>query len=141
MTKQYYKWTVLVLTLSGVLFSGYLSGVKFFSKTCAFNESCPYFLGYPACYFGFAMFLALFLTTSALVLGKASFAKVLKINLAISLLGTAYATYFAVPEIRAIMAGTFESRFLGLSTCVYGQMFFILVLLITAVTMFRRRSL
>ena len=48
------------LGLAGILFSGYLSAIKFFSATCAFNEPCPYFLGYPACYFGFGMFLIIF---------------------------------------------------------------------------------
>lgn len=57
------KKIYLLLTLSGVLFSGYLSSVKFFTKTCAFNESCPYFLGQPACYYGFIIFLGMFIIT------------------------------------------------------------------------------
>ena len=48
---------LLALSIAGLLFSGYLSSYRFFSDTCAFNEPCPYFLGYPACYYGFAMFL------------------------------------------------------------------------------------
>jgi hypothetical protein len=140
MTKQYYKWTVFVLTLSGVLFSGYLSGMKFFTKTCAFNESCPYFMGYPACYFGFGMFLILFIVTSMLLAGKIGFAQALKINLWVSLAGSAFATYFAIPEFQALIAGTFASRFLGLSTCIYGLLFFVLVLIITVATIIKRRA-
>ena len=61
--KTAYKKAALLLTLAGVLFSGYLSGVKFISDTCAFNEGCPYFLGYPACYYGFLMFSIMFIAT------------------------------------------------------------------------------
>jgi hypothetical protein len=30
---------------------------KLFSGMCAFDESCRYFPGYPACWYGFAMYL------------------------------------------------------------------------------------
>jgi hypothetical protein len=54
---------LLALASAGLLFSGYLSAVNLFSGTCAFNETCPYFLGYPACWYGFAMYLIIFLVT------------------------------------------------------------------------------
>lgn len=40
--------TILILEIADTLFAGYLSAVKLISHTCAFNESCPYFLEYPA---------------------------------------------------------------------------------------------
>jgi hypothetical protein len=52
------KW-LLVLAIAGLLFSGYLSAVKFFSNSCALGETCPYFIGLPACYFGFGMYVAI----------------------------------------------------------------------------------
>jgi hypothetical protein len=64
------------LALAGLLFSGYLSTVKFFSDTCAFNESCPLFLGYPACFYGFAMYLIMFCVTGLGVLGRVGYEKV-----------------------------------------------------------------
>ena len=47
MTEKRYNMLNVLLTLSGVLFSGYMSSIRFFSDQCAFNEPCPYFLGYP----------------------------------------------------------------------------------------------
>ena len=74
MTHQFYRRAAFILSLLGVLFSGYLSGIKFFTSTCAFNESCPIFLGLPACYFGFALFLILFITSLMLLMARRRFA-------------------------------------------------------------------
>lgn len=126
-----YKGWAFGLSTAGVLFSGYLSGVKFFAKTCAFNQSCPYFLGYPACYFGFAIFLALFIVSLMLLLGKVGFSKAVKINTWVSALGVLFAARFSYPEVRDMLAGTYQSWFLGLSTCVYGLIFFLAVFVIS----------
>src|ERR1019366_10609833 len=61
---------LFILASAGLLFSGYLSAVNLFSHTCAFNESCPFFLGYPACFYGFAMYLVMFFVTGLGVLGR-----------------------------------------------------------------------
>ncbi len=58
-----HTYTLLGLALLGFLFSGYYAATKFFTDTCAFGETCPYFLGYPACYYGFGMFTVLFVTS------------------------------------------------------------------------------
>ena len=60
MNLKTYLNTTLVLTLGGVLFSGYLSFYKLLTGNCALNEPCPFFLGYPACWYGFAMFFVIF---------------------------------------------------------------------------------
>lgn len=54
--------TLFGFIVAGLLFSFYLAGTKFLSDTCAFNAPCPYFLGYPACYTGFLIYLALLIT-------------------------------------------------------------------------------
>jgi len=123
----------------GVLFSGYLSGTKFFTSTCAFNESCPYFYGYPACYVGFALFLILFITSLMLVMGKARFMKAAKTNTLFSGIGVLFSGYFAYPEVRGMLDGTFQSRFLGLSTCSYGLIFFALIFVISLWSIIKRR--
>ena len=64
------KKTIFILGLSGLVFAGYLSAIKLFNEKCAFNEACPYFLGYPACYYGFVMYLAIAVLAGLLVLGK-----------------------------------------------------------------------
>ena len=116
------------LTLAGVVFSGYLAGIKFFKATCAFNEPCPLFFGYPACYFGFLMFATMFVLS---VIGLISPKKVLVwfISL-VSLLGILFASYFTIPEIGKLIAGI-TNYSLGLPTCSYGLIFFVLIFIIS----------
>ncbi len=114
---------IFIFALAGVLFSGYLSAVKFFTKTCAFNETCPYFLGYPACWYGFLMFIAMFIVASLGLLKKFSADSAVKIILVVSALGILFAGSFVAQEISASkLTGN-----LGLSTCVYGLIFYILI--------------
>ena len=91
MTTLTYTKIMVPLTLAGVLFSGYLSSVRFFSNSCAFDEPCPMFLGLPACYFGFAMFLALSAVSLTALVKKSRPREYIKANIAISTIGTLFA--------------------------------------------------
>lgn len=111
---------LLVLALAGLIFSGYLSAVKFFSGSCAFNESCPYFLGYPACWYGFAMYLVMFIVTLLALIWQTAPRTAFKIDVAVAFLGIIFAGSFVVQEVAASrVTGT-----LGLSTCAYGLIFY-----------------
>ena len=133
--KTYLKWSIL-LSLGGVLFSGYLSGVRLFSGICAFNEPCPYFLGYPACYFGFALFVTMFITSITASINKVRSLQPVKVIFAISLLGTLFAGYFVAQELLSAFArGTFVFYGLGLPTCAYGLVFFIIIFSISLNTL------
>jgi len=139
-TDKYLK-IALPLTLAGVLFSGYLSGIKFFSGTCAFNESCPIFLGYPACYFGFAMFSTMFVATVIAFAKKAAGRWPIRLNLAVSLLGMVFSGYFTVGEISVWFTEGFKSfGLLGLSTCAYGFVFYIVVFVFTLVAFSKKEA-
>lgn len=127
MTKDKNKITLFLLGVSGVLFSGYLSGVKFFSSTCAFNESCPYFLGYPACYFGFIMFLVIAIVSTYLLYSKKDQKQGIKIIFLVSLVGILFAGRFTFEEIPLIFKQGFTAYALGLPTCALGLIFYILV--------------
>lgn len=134
-TRTYYKWATY-LSLAGVLFAGYLSGVKFFSGGCALNEPCPYFLGYPACYFGLGMYLAMFATSFVAHNKKIRSLQPVKIILVISLLGILFAGYFVVQEALDVVArGTFTLYGLGLPTCAYGLIFYIIIFAISLKTL------
>lgn len=133
--KTYLKWSTL-LALGGVLFSGYMSGVKLFSGICAFNEPCPYFLGYPACYFGFAMFLAMFITSITATINKVRSLQPVKVIFILSLLGILFAGYYVAQELLSVFArGTFVFYGLGLPTCTYGLVFFIIIFSISLSTL------
>jgi cytochrome bd-type quinol oxidase subunit 2 len=123
-----HKYTIYTLTLLGTLFSGYLSGVKFFTNTCALGETCPLFLGYPACYFGFGMFLALFILANFLVFRKTEQKGVAAAIQWVSVLGIIFAGRFVVNEFTQWSSTGFEWFALGLPTCAYGLIFYMLVL-------------
>jgi hypothetical protein len=122
---------LLGLTIAGLLFSGYLSGVKLFDGTCAFNESCPFFLGYPTCYYGFAMYLVMFVSLILLRMGKMSEVKSLQRVLGVSILGIFFAGYYSVSELSKLMGGSITEYFLGLPTCAYGLIVYIAIFGVT----------
>src|SRR3989344_5447643 len=98
---------LFILSIMGLLFSGYLSGVKFFTSTCAFNESCPYFFGYPACYFGFAMFLLITIFSFLLMFSGVGKGKSWVGVSIVSFLGVLFAGYFTLGEIPVLLSNGF----------------------------------
>ncbi len=122
---------ILWLSIAGTLFSGYLSATKLFSSSCAFNEPCPSFFGYPACYVGFLLFLSLFITSLCGVLRKRESSKI-KTLLILSTIGTLFSGYYVLDELlNWLNAGEIQLYTLGLSTCMYGFVFFLLVFIIS----------
>ena len=120
------KKAILILSIAGLIFAGYLSGVKFFSGSCALGEGCPYFLGYPACYFGFAMYLLLTIYALILVFGKDGSIAVRPIKL-ISFLGILFAGSFTIGEIPLLFDKGFGAFALGLPTCALGLIFYVTI--------------
>jgi len=116
------KKTLFGVGIAGVLFSGYLSAVKLFSNTCAFNESCPFFLGYPACYYGFVLFALIALLAGFLYFGKGHVKTLLNRLALVSLVGIVFSGYFVIQEIPNY-----------LSTCSLGLLFYILVFILSIV--------
>lgn len=115
--------TIFILTAAGLGFSGYLSAVKLLSGSCAFNESCPYFLGYPACWYGFAMYLVMCVMTGLAIFKKVRPLAALTTDVLVSTLGIIFAGSFVVQEV----AQSRLTGVLGLSTCVYGLVFYIAI--------------
>ncbi len=130
---------LLALSGAGMLFAGYLSAVKLFSDTCAFGESCPYFFGYPACYYGFAMYLALFLVVGSALLKRIGETLAAKTILLISSLGILFAGYFTIGEIPTLIDRGFRAYLLGLPTCALGLIFYITITIV-AINILRRSS-
>lgn len=132
------KYIIYTLTLLGTLFSGFLSAVKFFTDTCALGEACPLFLGKPACYFGFGLFLILFILSNILVFRKTDQEKTSLAILIVSIIGTLFSGRFVVNEFIQWSKTGFEWSALGLPTCAYGLIFYLLVLVF--VLRYRRLS-
>jgi hypothetical protein len=114
---------VLGFSVAGFLFSGYLTAVKVFSGGCAFNETCPIFLGHPACWYGFALYSALLALSVLTFSNKLALRSGLLAATAIALVGIVFAGYLTVGEYATFMAGGFEGS-LGLPTCFLGLIFY-----------------
>jgi len=125
-TQSFFK-IMVGLTIVGVIFSGYVSAVKLFSGTCAFNEGCPYFLGYPACLYGFAMFFVMFVVSVMGLRGSLRFEKAKNALRYVSLLGIVFAGRFVIEElINWIRYGNPDYQ-LVLPTCVYGLVLYSII--------------
>lgn len=116
---------LVLLSLSGTLFAGYLSAVKLFTKGCALDTGCSYFIGYPTCYYGFAMFLMLFSLSLWYFFFHALKTRILMQGVA--LMGILFSLYFTVTEV-APMITTGVRYGLFLPTCAYGLMVYLAVL-------------
>jgi hypothetical protein len=111
---------LFVLTTAGLLFSGYFSAIRLFTGTCAFNEFCPYFLGYPACWYGFGMFLIMFIVTTLAFAKKIHAETAVTTDIIVALFGMFFSGRFAIIEfVRALSMGGPV-----LSTCTFGFLFY-----------------
>lgn len=122
---------LFVFSFGGLLFAGYIGGIKFFTETCAFNESCPYFLGYPACYYGFVMYLVLSIASYLLVTSRVDMAKGLRVVSTVSFLGILFAGYFTFKELPVLFTEGLKAYALGLPTCALGLIFYVLIFVIS----------
>ena len=126
-----YAKTMLFLGLAGLLFSGYLSAVKLFSSTCAFNEPCPYLWGWPACWYGFGMFLIIFIAALWGLLRENARRKLTKVIALVSAAGIVFAGYFTLPEMNNLFSGAATGYTLLLPTCAYGLIFYVLIFVLS----------
>lgn len=127
MTSDMYLLITSWLALGGVFFAGYLSAVRLITKKCAFNESCPYFLGFPSCWYGFTMFLVLFGAALSGRTGYITVSVATNTLLSVSLLGILFAGYFSLQELIAWLRSPSKSYSLGLPTCSYGLVFYVII--------------
>ena len=119
---------IFIFALIGVLFSGYLSLAKIITTKCTTKEGCVYFFGFPTCFYGFAMFLALFIL-SALVFFKKTKTpeKLMKGVLGVSIIGIIFSGYFIIQELFINPICPPEGCTLILPTCVYGFFVYLII--------------
>lgn len=139
MEKDYKSALLLVFSLAGLVFAGYLSSKKLFTNTCAFNESCPYFLGYPACYYGFVMYLALAILGIFLVAGGVGKRKGAGWMMFVSFLGILFAGSFTLGELPILFKNGLSAYVLGLPTCALGLIFYIIIFCIS-IALYRKNK-
>ena len=125
-TSTYIK-TMFFLSLAGFLFSGYLSAIKLFEHTCAFNSPCPYFLGYPSCWYGFSMFTIILIASISNWYKSEYLNRATKVISIVSGLGILFSGYFTIPEIEKFMTYLNTGAKLNLPTCAFGLIFYIII--------------
>ena len=125
-TKKHSLW-LFILAIAGTLFSGYMSATKLISQACPFSEPCAYFLGLPACYYGFFMFAALLVLSAVQLFKKKT---LLTQILLVSAAGILFSAYYSTSELVKCAGNCHYS--LGLPTCAYGLVFYIAVFVIAS---------
>ncbi len=113
-----------LLAAGGTLFAGYLSYGQVFTGRCLLGQTCPFMWGYPACVYGFGMFV-LMLVITLLALGGISTRTMLRLNALIATLGIAFSGWLVVGEI---VNGTLIGGSLGGSSCLWGRAMYIAIL-------------
>ena len=125
-----YLLFIFWLALSGTVFAGYLSAVRLLTKQCALDRPCPYFLGFPACWVGFALFLFLL---GAVALTRMGYLTVMAapVMAGFSLIGIVFSGYFTLKEVFVWVRSTEPSKKLVLPSCAYGLVFFIVIFILS----------
>ncbi len=124
--ENFFRWSTL-LSLGGVVFAGYLTVTKLMTNVCPFQEPCPYFLGYPACWYGLGIFSLLLAISFIGLVGKREETWLIFFIRAGAGVGVLFAGSFVIREmINAIRFGLPDYR-LFLPTCAYGLLVYILI--------------
>ena len=113
------KIVLTLISLVGMLFSGYLSLTKIIAGYCPLTEGCPLFLGYPACYTGFILFFTLFILS---LLNKT---KIIQTVSLVSIVFALYSTYIDL-FFPSCPGGVCKYSLL-IPTCIYGLVMYIAI--------------
>ncbi len=132
--------TLIILSVCGVLFAGYLTFKKYFDNVCVFNESCPTFLGRPTCVYGLGIYLALLILSILVFTLKDDLRKKLytKLVLSVSVIGIVFSGYFTIKELITCPGGNCNYTLL-LPTCAYGLVMYISIAIISLYLVLKRK--
>jgi len=121
---------LIILSLAGALFSGYLSYSNMIAGVCPLNEGCAYFFGLPSCIYGFIIFAALLILSIMGLKNK----KLGKYIYYASLVGVIYAVYTSIIDLffTTCIGGCKYS--LLLPSCVYGLAFYLAIFILSRTT-------
>ena len=89
---------LLIETIFGMGFSGYLSYGVLSSNTCPLNGGCTRVLGYPSCLYGFTMYTIMMILVVLTMTGKLVFATGRKVVLLVSVIGMMFSGSLLIEE-------------------------------------------
>lgn len=129
-TKHY---VMFAFVLAGLLFSGYLSATKLFTDTCAFGSQCPIFLGYPACYTGFIVYLILAVISVIALIKKSLNRLLLALITGVSLFGVLFSGKLTIAEMSVWFSDGFIAFIKSLPLCSIGLIFYTVIFILSLV--------
>ncbi|MFA6608812.1 MAG: hypothetical protein WCT07_02800 [Candidatus Paceibacterota bacterium] len=130
MLVENYIYIVFILSFIGTLFALYMALHRLITKVCAFNEECPYFLGYPACYFGLSMFIVMLMISSMSIWLGLEIITTKQILMGVSALGIIFAGSYIEEDIRLWLV-TGRKYALVLPSCTYGLIFYAVIFIVS----------
>lgn len=120
--------TVIILSLSGILFSGYLTYQKLFTGSCPLTEGCPILFGYPTCLYGFIIFLLLGIIASLYSFHPQCKNIRKNVMLVISIFGIIFSIYYSLYDFLWLECiGGKCTYSMILPSCVYGSLIYIAI--------------
>lgn len=122
-----------IFSISGFLFAGYLTAVKLFTGTCAVRESCPYFLGWPVCVYGFGLYSILTILSILIIARKLNFRTGMLGIVSVSFVGILFSGYFSAIQLPALVKNGFAAYTFGIPTCIFGLVMYMLILATAAI--------
>ena len=132
--------TLIILSVCGVLFAGFLTFKKYFDNVCLFNESCPIFLGRPTCVYGLGIYLVLLVLSILVFTLKDDLKKRLytKLVFGVSVLGILFSGYFTIKELIVCQSSNCNYTLI-LPTCAYGLVMYIAIAIISLYLVLKRK--
>jgi uncharacterized membrane protein len=89
---------LLLVTIFGMAFSGYLTYGVLSANTCPLNGGCTKVFGYPSCMYGFTMYTVMMIVVLLTLIEKVVFATGRKLVLIVSAVGMIFSGSLLVQE-------------------------------------------
>lgn len=118
---------IVGFSISGFLFAGYLTAIKLFTGACAVRESCPYFLGWPVCVYGFGMYSILTILSILVIARRINFRTGMLGIASVSFVGILFSGYFSAIQLPALIKNGFAAYTFGAPTCFFGLVVYMLI--------------
>jgi hypothetical protein len=117
---------LLVLTVVGVLFSGYLTYYTFATG----HAACElFFFGMPSCFYGLIMYVLVFLFAFILSINAATQSRRTIAMALVAVVGIIFATTLTTYVMSAVSCTKLD--ILGIPPCVYGLTMYLILLILT----------
>jgi uncharacterized membrane protein len=115
---------LLVLSVIGVLFSGYMAYYTFATS----HPACElFFFGMPSCFYGAIMYALIFLLSVSILLSKVKSKAILAMTV-ISFIGILFAGFLTIYVLNNLSCTSLDIA--GIPPCVYGLVMYLLLLIL-----------